>query len=278
LARLGVADEAAGRIVAALRGVLDLRCLQPGDRLDLHRDPDGAPSRLVYTQSPLDIYDVTLHGSEWRAARRQVPVERRTVQVAGEVRSSLFESLDGLGEAPQLALDFVEIFVWTIDFNQDSRPGDRFGILVEKLFVEGAFVKDGRILAAEYVTRGRTHAAAYFAHRRTEGYYTPRGESLRRTFLRSPLEFTRISSGYSRARRHPILGGVRPHLAVDYAAPAGTPVWAVADGVVEHAGWRGGNGLTVTIRHRARGEFEATRERLLRQLRAPSGPARARPG
>jgi murein DD-endopeptidase MepM/ murein hydrolase activator NlpD len=124
-------------------------------------------------------------------------------------------------------------------------------MIVEKVFTEGRFVKYGRILAAEYESEGRTHTGIYFRDRDGGGYYTPSGESLRRAFLKSPLEFTRISSTFSRGRRHPILGGVRPHLAVDYAAPTGTPVWAVADGTVEFVGYKGGNGNTVIIRHRA---------------------------
>jgi len=251
LARLGAPRDTAHRIATALREMLDLRRLRPGDRLELHRAPDGQPSRLVYTQTPLDVYEVAPWEEGWRAAKREIPVERRVVRVAGDVTSSLFESLEALGEPPQLVLDFVEIFAWTFDFNQDSQPGDQFRILVEKLYTDGAFVKNGRIVAAEYESEGATHAGIFFAQGDAGAYYTPAGEAMRRAFLRSPLEFTRISSGYSRGRRHPILGGVRPHLAVDYAAPAGTPVWAVADGVVEYAGWKGGNGLTVTLRHRA---------------------------
>jgi murein DD-endopeptidase MepM/ murein hydrolase activator NlpD len=124
-------------------------------------------------------------------------------------------------------------------------------MLVEKVSTNGQFVKYGRILAAQYESEGRTHAGVFFTDKEGSGYYTPTGESLRRAFLKSPLEFTRISSTFSFGRRHPILGGVRPHLAVDYAAPQGTPVWSVADGVVEAAGWSGGNGNMVIVRHRA---------------------------
>jgi murein DD-endopeptidase MepM/ murein hydrolase activator NlpD len=112
----------------------------------------------------------------------------------------------------------------------------------------------GNILAAEYESEGTVHRAIYFRDKNRGSYYTPEGESLRRAFLKSPLEFSRISSGYSRGRRHPILGGVRPHLAVDYAAPSGTPVLAVADGVVKFAGRKGGYGNTITLRHRAKYE------------------------
>jgi murein DD-endopeptidase MepM/ murein hydrolase activator NlpD len=247
----GIAKEQAMRIVQALRPHLDFRRLKPEDGLELHHDSAGAPSRVVYQQSPIDIVEATRDGDTWAATRRDVPVDRRVVVVSGVLKDNLFESMERLGERPQLVLDFAEIFAWDFDFAADSQPGDRFRMLVEKVFTGDQFVKYGRILAAEYESEGRTHTGVYFKDKDASGYYTPAGESMRRAFLRSPLEFTRISSTFSRGRRHPILGGVRPHLAVDYAAPPGTPVWAVADGVVESAGFRGGNGNMVVVRHRA---------------------------
>jgi murein DD-endopeptidase MepM/ murein hydrolase activator NlpD len=205
----------------------------------------------VYRQSPIDIIEVCRDGEDWTASRREVPVERKVVLVAGTLAENLFESMEALGERAQLVLDFAEIFAWDFDFASDSQPGDRFRMLVEKVSTGDQFVKYGRILVAEYEGEGKIHTGVYFTDKEGSGYYTPSGESLRRAFLKSPLEFSRISSGYSLGRRHPILGGVRPHLAVDYAAPMGTPVWAVADGTVEFAGWLGGNGYTVRLRHRA---------------------------
>ena len=251
LAANGISKEQAFRIVQAFRPHLDFRRLKPEDTLELHRNQAGELHRIVYRQSPIDITEADRTGGGWQAARRDVPVERRTAVVAGTLNNSLFESVEALGERPQLVIDFAEIFAWDFDFTADSQPGDRFRMLVEKVFTGDQFVKYGRILAAEYESEGRTHTGVYFKDREGSGYYTPTGESLRRSFLRSPLEFTKITSRYSRARRHPILGGVRPHLAVDYAAPQGTPVYAVADGSVESAGWRGGNGYTVLLRHRA---------------------------
>jgi len=239
------------RIVQAVRPHLNLRRLKPEDTIELHYDVTGALSRVVYRQSPVDIIEVWRDGEGWTASRRDVPVERKVVLVAGTLAENLFESMEALGERAQLVLDFAEIFAWDFDFASDSQPGDRFRMLVEKVFTGDQFVKYGRILIAEYESGGTAHTGIYFKDKESSGYYTPSGESLRRAFLRSPLEFTRISSGYSRARRHPILGGVRPHFAVDYVAPQGTPVSAVADGTVEFAGWLRGNGYTVTLRHRA---------------------------
>ena len=251
LMALGVVKERSIQIVQALRAHLNFRRLQPQDALELHHDASGDPVKLVYRQSPIDIVEATRSGDAWTASRVDVPVDRRLAVVSGAIRENLFESMERLGEKPQLVMDFAEIFAWDFDFAADSQPGDRFRLLVEKVFTGEQFVRYGRILAAEYESEGRIHTGVYFKDQGGSGYYTPAGESLRRAFLKSPLEFTRISSTFSRARRHPILGGIRPHLAVDYAAPQGTPVYAVADGTVELAGWSGGSGNTIVLRHRS---------------------------
>ena len=247
----GVPKDRALQIVQAVRPHIDFRRLQAQDTLELHRDASGDLVKFVYRQSPLDVVEATRVGDAWTASRLDVPTDRRLVVVSGTLRESLFESMERLGERPQLVLDFAEIFAWDFDFAADSQPGDRFRMLVEKVFTGEQFVKYGRILAAEYESEGRLHTGVYFKDKEGSGYYTSAGESLRRAFLKSPLEFTRISSTFSRARRHPILGGMRPHLAVDYAAPHGTPVFAVADGTVESAAWSGGGGNTIVLRHRA---------------------------
>src|SRR5437667_264736 len=135
----------------------------------------------------------------------------------------------------------------------DTRAGDRFRLLVEKRFANDTFVDFGRILVAQYVSDGRV-LTGVGVERPGDGrhaFYDPEGRSLRKSFLKSPLEFTRITSGFTWARPHPILGGVRPHLAIDYGAPVGTPVRAVADRRYGAAGWAGGNGISVTVRHRS---------------------------
>jgi serine/threonine protein phosphatase PrpC len=144
--------------------------------------------------------------------------------------------MEQLGERETLTLDFVDIFAWEIDFHSDPQPGDRFAVVVEKYFVQDTLVKYGRILYADYQRENRRHQAFFFESPGNRGdYFTPQGDSLRKAFLRSPLKFTRISSGYTKSRRHPVLGGNRPHLGVDYAAPQGSSVWAVADGLGGHS-------------------------------------------
>lgn len=251
LAAQGIPQNAVTQIVQALRLHLDLRRLQPENTIWIHRNPDGAVTKVVYRQSPVDIFEVHREEHGWIAYQRDVAIERRVALVAGTLEDTLFDSIERLGESPQLVLDFAEIFAWDFDFAADSQPGDHFRMLVEKIYAGDQFVKYDRILAAEYESEGMVHTAIYFRDKRGGDYYTPGGESLRKAFLKSPLDFTRISSGYNRARRHPVLGGMRPHLAVDYAAPTGTPVLAVADGVVKFAGRKGGYGNTVILRHRA---------------------------
>jgi len=176
----------------------------------------------------------------------------RVEAVGGEVHRSLFEAIEALGESPWLVVELVEIFSSDFDFTAATRAGDRFRLLVEKRYAGEQFVDYGQILVAQYLSDGRVlTGVAHEAAARRVAYYDPDGRSLKKSFLKSPLEFTRITSGFTYARPHPILGGVRPHLAVDYAAPIGTPVRAVADGTILGAGWNGGNGIQVHLRHRS---------------------------
>ncbi|MFQ5840074.1 MAG: peptidoglycan DD-metalloendopeptidase family protein [Candidatus Methylomirabilales bacterium] len=252
LARAGIPQTEAAQAVKALRPHIDFRLVQPGQQFEALLSEDGQRLlRLTYEVSPIDLYEVERTGEGLRALKGEVPLDTRTVVVQGTVRSSLFESLAALGETPQLGVNFVNLFVWDFDFNSQARPGDRFQSLVEKTYTGDRFVGYGRILAARYESRGKTYTAVYFETTPGRGdYYAADGTSVRKTFLRSPLAHRRISSRYSHRRRHPILGGVRPHLAIDYAAPSGTPVRSVAEGVIESAGWKGGHGKSVLIRHR----------------------------
>jgi murein DD-endopeptidase MepM/ murein hydrolase activator NlpD len=234
-----------------LKAVINLRRVKPGDSFEVRLTPQGEFLDLTFTASPLDIYQLSLTSAgEWIASKKEVPVNAYWARISGEITSSLFEAMDRLGEKDSLIMDFAEVFAWEIDFHVDPQPGDRFRMVVEKYFTGDIFVRYGRILYAEYQRETRNHQAVYFQEPGKRGdYFTPQGESLRKAFLRSPLKFTRISSGYSRSRRHPILDEYRPHLGVDYAAPQGTPVWAVADGTVISCGWNGGYGKQVVIRH-----------------------------
>jgi murein DD-endopeptidase MepM/ murein hydrolase activator NlpD len=153
--------------------------------------------------------------------------------------------MDVAGEQDPLTIAFAEILAWEIDFYKDVREGDQFKAVVEKIYKGDQFIQYGTIHAVEY-QRGEKIIRGI---RYKEGYYNEKGISLRKAFLKAPLRFNRISSTFSRARKHPILGGVRPHYGVDYAAPPGTPIWTVADGVVTSCGWNSGFGNQVILRH-----------------------------
>jgi len=175
-----------------------------------------------------------------------VPLETMLVKVVGDIRSSLFEAMNATGEQDGLTLDFAEILAWEVDFYKDVREGDRFKLVVEKVYKGNDFIRYGVIHAVEYQGEGKRVRGIRYQ----DGYYDENGLSLRKVFLKAPLRFNRISSRFSQSRRHPILGGVRPHYGTDYAAPMGTPVWAVGDGTVVLCGWNGGYGKAVVLRHR----------------------------
>jgi murein DD-endopeptidase MepM/ murein hydrolase activator NlpD len=167
------------------------------------------------------------------------------------VQQSLWDAVEGSAVAPKVLLDFVQVFESEVDFTADTREGDQLRFLVEAHYADGVRVDYGRILAAQYLSDGRMLTGVGFKAAKRFAHYDLEGRSLKKAFLRSPLKFTRISSRFTYRRPHPILGGVRPHLAIDYAAPSGTPVWAIADGIVQFAGRKGGNGIQVLLRHRS---------------------------
>ena len=170
---------------------------------------------------------------------------------SGVINSSLFAAIDNAGVPDSVATQIVDILASEIDFHRDLRKGDRFTVVYDSLYGNGEPARPGRVLAVEFVNQGTPHRALYFAAENGEsGYFTPDGKSLRKAFLRSPLEFSRISSGFSSARFHPILKTWRAHNGIDYAAPTGTRVKAAADGTVAFAGWQGGYGNVVILQHK----------------------------
>lgn len=244
-----VSAAAVHELVEAARPAYDLARLSVGHPFGLAVTPDGLLRAFTYGIDELRTLRVRRDRSGLEAEVVVRTYETRTGGVAGTITSSLFEAIEDSGEEDQLALDLADIFAWDVDFNTEIQRGDSFRVAVEKLYLDGRFVRDGRILAAEFVRGERVLRALRFEAARGPGYYAPDGTPLRKAFLRSPLRFTRISSGFSRARLHPILQIVRPHFGIDYAAPAGTPVNASADGVVVQAGTSSGYGRMVRMRH-----------------------------
>jgi murein DD-endopeptidase MepM/ murein hydrolase activator NlpD len=239
-------------LVQTARPLYNLAELSVGHSFDLTLGSDGLFTAFSYGIDELRTLRVKRNGDGLEAHVESRSYEARTEAVSGTIKSSLFGAVDDAGESDLLAFDLAAIFEWDVDFNTELQPGDSFKVAVEKMYVEGRFSRYGRILSAQLNRGPRTLRAVRFEGRRGPEYYTPAGIPLRKTFLRSPLKFSRISSRFSRARLHPILKTVRPHLGVDFAAPTGTPVRAAADGVVVGAGWSGGYGRVVRLRH-ARG-------------------------
>ena len=241
--------EAIYHLVSAARPLYDLARLSVGRPFQLALTPDGALAAFSYGIDELRTLRVRRNGDGLEVEVLTRTYDTRVETAQGVITSSLFNAIEESGEDDQLALDLAAIFEWDVDFNTELQKGDSFRVAVEKQYVEGRFSRYGRILAAELVRGDRAIPAVRFEGGPKVEYYSPEGLPLRKTLLRSPLKFSRISSGFSRSRLHPILRTRRPHLGVDFAAPAGTPVRAAADGVVTLAGWQGGYGKTVRLRH-----------------------------
>ncbi len=251
LVRRGASAARVQQISAALEPVVDSKQAKAGDFFALVQSNEGQLVSFEY-QRGRDLYRVApgLDG-KLVASRSEPAMTRRVVTLGGVVDRSLFDSLREQGERAELVQEFAGIFVWTFDFSKESRPGDEYRLVYEKFYDRSGFVRYGKILAAQYVTASEMLTALYYENSEGDGgYYTPSGISMRGSLLRAPLKYSRISSGYTKARLHPVHQVYKPHLAVDYAAPTGTPVWAAGDGEIVYRGWLGGLGRTVKVKHR----------------------------
>jgi murein DD-endopeptidase MepM/ murein hydrolase activator NlpD len=255
LKRQGISPATVHLIASEMRKVFDFRSSKPGDAYRLGQDSDGRVLDFRYSQNPEESYYLAWEGTRYTVQKETAELHAQIAKIAGVVDSSLYGAIVALGEQSSLASDFVRIFAWDIDFSRNVHPGDEFSILYERLYRTGAngedvYVRPGRILAGRYAGRTGPHTAVYFENEEDDGaYFRPDGTSIERAFLAAPLEFSRISSRFTRARRHPILNVTRPHPGIDYAAPHGTPIYAVAEGVVEYKARAGASGNLIRIRH-----------------------------
>jgi murein DD-endopeptidase MepM/ murein hydrolase activator NlpD len=191
--------------------------------------------------------------SGFKTSTLPVQLEQRTFMRTGEIKTSLYAATDAAGLTDPVANQMAEIFGGDIDFHRDLRKGDKFTVVYEMTYSNGQAVRSGRILAAEFVNQGHAYRAVYFQTSNTTGnYYTQDGKSMRKAFLRSPIEFSRISSGFTTSRFHPVLNKWRAHKGVDYAAPIGTKVKVTADGTVALVGKQSGYGNVVMVNHQGR--------------------------
>ncbi len=248
----GVDEEVQQSVISAFSGQVNFREMKPNDRYTLTLDDDGSLVKCLYESGPLEIHAIerTPEGS-FKAKKLDVPLDCRTVKLHGKIESSLFAALSAFHEDPKLIYSFADIFASKIDFNTETRFGDTFELVFEKYYKNSQFVGYGKILVARYNSKevGPLEGFYFDKGQNETAYFDRRGFELGESFIRSPIPMARVSSGFSYHRYHPVLEIVRPHLGVDLAAPAGTPIMAASDGRVEYAGWKGGFGKQIILDH-----------------------------
>jgi len=256
LARLGVRDPAAAKALGQDSQARALFTGRAAKLVQAETDAHGRLQRLHARWLPNDErvfhrLTVTRAGDHWDIQLSAGELTPEIRVASGVIHSSLFATTDAMNLPDSVAVQLAEMFSSDIDFRRDLRRGDRFSVVYEALNADGETLRAGRVLAAEFVNDGTEHQAVWFQPSPSDkgGYYTFDGRSTRRAFLASPLEFSRVSSGYG-MRFHPISGRIKAHLGVDYAAPTGTPVRTVADGVVTFAGWQRGYGNVIEVEHK----------------------------
>ena len=251
LRRGGLAPVEADEVIRALAGVMDFKAIRPGQTYRIERGSDGKVryfelilSKVQKVTACRDAQGVLVGKDDQTQTRIEVKA------IGGRIDSSLYAAIRDAGEDPALVAFFVDVFAYDIDFYNDTHEGDEFRVVVEKEYKDQEFLRFKRILAAQY--NGRAGTFSVYHHNSSgkgDHYYTDKAESVEKSFLKTPLKFARMSSGFNRKRLHPVLHRVKAHLGVDYAAPTGTPVWSAAAGTVVHRAKSGGAGNLVTIRH-----------------------------
>jgi murein DD-endopeptidase MepM/ murein hydrolase activator NlpD len=244
---LNLADLASLRDVPDLRNQVDR--LKPGERLLItHRD--GELVGLERKLSDSETLKVTRDEHGFSSDVLENPLEIRTRTATATIQNSLFQAANDAGLTDRVAFELAEIFQYDIDFVLDIQSGDRFTVVYEEVFQDGAPLRVGNILAAKFVNDGREYRAVRYEDSQGRSqYYSPDGRSLRKAFMRAPVQFSRISSRFNLSRRHPVLNRIRAHKGVDYAAATGTPVRAAGDGRVRFVGRQGGYGNVVELEH-----------------------------
>ena len=246
----GVGANQVQKILKASEGVFDVKKIKIGSQYEVWREKDsvGTAAFFVYELDNLNSAVVALKDSLYAKIchKEVVPVLKRA---RATISTSLWNDVQKAGIPVMMALRLSDVYDCTIDFF-GLQNGDSFDVMYEELFSEGEYVGLGKIYYAEFTHAGKVYNAIRFnAGENSSVFWNERGESLKKAFLKAPLNFTRISSRFTYARKHPVLKIVRPHTGVDYAAPSGTPVVALGDGVVTHRGWAGGGGNTIKIKH-----------------------------
>ncbi len=228
-------------------GIVNLRRMIPGQQYRIYKNDEGAFA-MVWHQSKVN-YAVINWLDEIEVETGMVPITRVEAEAAGVITSSLYETVVGSGVSQRLGVELADVFGWEIDFFA-LRSGDHFKVIYENLYANGEYLGIGDIKAAEFQHRGNVYKAYYFENDSRRGFFNENGDSMQKELLKAPFRYSqRISSNFSHSRFHPILNQRRPHYGTDYAAPTGTPIISVGDGIVTEAQYRGGNGNIVQIRH-----------------------------
>jgi murein DD-endopeptidase MepM/ murein hydrolase activator NlpD len=247
----GLGYSEAIAVIRLSRDAARLKSLRTGDKLSLRVSPENRLEELRFELDETDTLQIRRTADDQlEAITIAAELEARQTQASGVIENSLFLDGQRAGLSNRLLMQMAEMFGYDIDFALDLRLGDHFAVVFEELYKNGEKVRDGDIVAAEFVNRGRSvRAVRYVDADGNVAYYTPEGESLRKAFTRTPVDFARVSSGFNLRRRHPILNTIRAHKGVDYAAASGTPIKATGDGSVEFVGVKGGYGRVIILKH-----------------------------
>lgn len=251
LARMNIRDQEAIKFLMLSPEAQPLNTrLMPGRMIEIKTNLDGKLLHLEYELDTENILVAGLTTEGYLVATQKLLLQNHHVLNSAVIRDSLFGATDDAGIPDQIALQIAEIFSSELDFHQDLRTGDQFSVIYEAFYNAGELIKTGKVLAVEFINRGKTYHAIHFGDSTGKySYYTPEGKSLHKSFLRSPLEFTRISSSFNQGRHHPILQTIKAHKGVDLAAPTGTRIKASGDGEVEFIGAKGGYGNVIILKH-----------------------------
>jgi len=228
---------------------IDVRRLRPGQLIRFHYDQTGTVDAVQMKITGWGEVGAVRNGNAFEVTTQQAVIREIDATISASIDRSLYEALRQQGEGPQLVQQLVDVFQWDIDFFE-LRKGDSFTLVVKKQYAGAELIGYGPIVAARFTNRGNTYEA--FRHEQPDGragYYGTAGTPLRKQFLKAPLQFTRVTSGFTKKRFHPVLKYFRPHYGIDYGAPIGTPVMTTADGVVVEARYKPGEGNFIRVRH-----------------------------
>lgn len=246
----GLGPDVLQRVLDSQQDATALRSIRPGQEFAFAFDADGSLAAMRFDRGDAARIVLGFDGGKVTESTEDRAIERRTHVAHGVVTRSLFYAGEQAGLSDAMVLKLANAFGYDIDFAQDLREGDSFSVVYDDLYREGELLRGGDIIAATFINQGRRYTAIRYTNADGETmYYTEDGRPLRKSFLRTPVEFTRISSVFSTGRKHPILGYMRAHKGVDYAAPTGTPIRAAGDGKIVFRGWKSGYGNFVMIQH-----------------------------